>query len=369
MVRNTRQHLLMPVIAAALLLLINCAPVWADEIISQSGMKYSSTQVLGIFNGALRWQDSYGNVQNMPLERVGVITLSAGADFNYAEQFMSLRKFTEAVAAYDQTMSKAANPSAQRLVRYRRLQALDQAGQTDRAVEDWLTTLSETGDSDRAMALRPRNLAPKGSSRNAKAIELLETALAGPYQVNAEKPIKQLLVELYTRQGRADKVDALRIEPAASQAANGDTSQPTASAPAGASGDALIKAAGNLIENHQPDKALAEIVGGMNSLDRSQMPQALMLAGLARRELSATADQQARRQMLAEAGLDFMKVAVHYSHAPEAAQCLYLAAQTNAELGNLRSADVAYRQVVTQYPKTPWAANARKALESMGARQ
>jgi TolA-binding protein len=246
----------------------------------------------------------------------------------------------------------------------RQLQAFEQAGQTDKAVELWLALVDELGTHQSVMSLRPTKLAAKGSDANTRAISLLETRKAkldGKGTLGAA--VDSALLELYEVQGRSERAQELAGQIVASQP-TGDSGS-ARRAPAAGSPAAVMTACRSLINGGRAQQALASIEELLPKLGSSDLPEAMYLRGQACEKLAASAQGAEARSQLLSAGLSYMRVFAHFPASREAGEALVGAGRVNAALGNKAAARNAWRAVLNRFPDTPAAEQARKARDSL----
>ena len=340
-----------------------------DQVVRQR-IPYHDVKIISIKDCKIVFRALRGTrTLQFPLKEVGLIEIEGQATFNNAEKLLKAGKYVQAAAMYDMAERDASSSLLKRLIRYRRLKALDAAGQVDRAAKDWLVVMDENASSKSAATLAPTRLAPKGDKRNARAIALLEARLKTARGKKNEKlaaAIGKLLQSLKQRQGRvAGSV------PSTSVGAGKGNGKPAATTKT--AGVWSLKSAAVVIDDPKatPSKlveVLKDIRMNLGRYKDAQLPEALLLAGKAQWRLAnVVASTKQERELLLKSGLNCMRVAALYPDSDEAPPALLLAGRVNVALGNVQAARNAYEQVVRRYGGTPSAQKARKALGRAGA--
>jgi len=361
----------------------------ADLITPVRGPVYSDSRIIRVEGGAVVFRLLGTTVRSMPISRIRTIEVPGLDNFNQAEKLLSAEppQPRQALGLYGTVQPMASRPWLETLVRYRRIQALDQLARIDEAVKEWLAAMDAEGGA--VDALRPTNLPDKGSPANRQAIEILQTKLQ---QIRNKPDYRQaagrVLMELYLREGMSAKADAL-AEQVAIEGGPGSARRPetparggeaarkpsgnaaAATPPAPARADLPLQALQRLIRPGQDGQTLRKAIGKLEtarrSADDTQLPLVLLLTGKAQL-LVALSSRDERGAMLRQAGLNLMRVFAHYPDAMEAPEALYLAAKVNVELGNLRAARAAYQAVVNRYSRSKIAPLAQQALRALRGR-
>ncbi|HUT61682.1 MAG TPA: hypothetical protein VNA25_27910 [Phycisphaerae bacterium] len=336
-------------------LVLVTAAVGADDVTIKKWPVFKGATITEVKAGQITFRPSSGVVNTKPMSDVQSVRVDGSDDLNRAEALVAQGKAAEAVSAYDAALRRARAGTWQaRLARYRRLAALEAAGLIDRAAEEWLVVMDESGSSAAAVAMRPKVAdKPSGADRAISRLEVrLKTISSKPYQ----SAIKGLLLSLYQKQGMKDKAEALAAE------LSGKTVTPSAT---GARDQ--LRGLEVRIEQGEAAQALAGIRKNIESYGSADLPKALLLAGRAQMALAGKASGDEKRALLIEAGLDLMRVYAYFPRSQEAAESLYLAGQVNASLPkpNLAAAAAAYKRVIETYGSSPFAAKAKQALEKI----
>ncbi len=330
---------------------------------------YQNVRVIDVSNGRIIYEFN-GRSQEKPLGDVSHVMLVGQRDFNKAEDAFKAGKFAEAVAAYNEAEKSTGKTDwLRRLIHHRRLPAADGAKMTAQAVTDWLGIIDETGGSRAAIAVAPVAVAPKGSSENARAIELLEERIGAKGDAIFRAKVKDLLLKLYKTEGLDDKVMMLQGEapgtaPAAGSAgkANGGEQKPPALEVSVEQASRQLQEAASQIKLGQYDAAAENIKSKLSRFTNSELPGALVLRGKAL-QLSYEKGGAKDVRKLKEAGLCFMRVAACFdASTPQAPEALYLGAMVERALGNEVAAANALRMLVDRHAASEWAQRAQAAL-------
>jgi len=348
---------------AAILLILGAAGAVRGDVIRAKGIRHGSATITDAKDAHVHFTSNRAPFV-VPVAQVQVIAMEGNDKFNRAEELLRDKSFAKAVAAYDSAL-KGASGWKERLIRYRRLTALDQAEQIDRAAAEWVWIVDGCADKTTALKLRPARLGKKGSKENARAIALLEEKLAKVADKGYEAGIKGLLLDLYQREGNEEKAAKLAAELLGTPATRPDVSG-NGPPPAVGDLDQQLKGAA-VILLRDPAAALAGIEENLDRYSPAQLSRALLLAGKAQVALAEKAEGEPKTRLLLKGGLNFMRVWTYYPGAPEAPEALYLAGKVNASLPspNLAAARAAYQRVRTMYRKSPFAQKAQDALAAL----
>ena len=336
-------------------LVLATALAGADDVTIKKFPPFTGVTITEVKAGQITFRLAGGVVNTKRVGDVQSVKVNGNEGINRAEALALRGKAAEAVSAYDAAFRAARAGSWQsRLVRYRRLAALEAAGMIDRAADEWLAIMDESGANAAAIAMRPKVSAkPPGGRR---AISRLEARLKTVSGKSYQSAIKGLLLSLYQKQGMKDKAAALAAE------LSGKTVAPSAT---GARDQ--LRGLEVRIKQGQPAEALAEITKSIESYGPADLPKALLLAGRAQMALAEKTSGQQKRKRLIEAGLDLMRVYAYFPRSQEAAESLFLAGVVNASLPrpNLAAAEAAFKRVIQTYGSSPFAAKAKQALEKI----
>ena len=344
--------------------------VCADDVVVRFGTKsmpYSGVRITGFANGEVRFLLATGGRSlTKKLGEIKTIDIKALPTFGQAEELVVKGKdWSLAIKGYDQAAKKATAKWQKDLIAVRRLRALDEGMMTDRAVKEWLALADAMAGGAWVLAIRPTRQAKKGYPANGAAIRILERKrILGKRSKQYDAAIIEVLMGLYNSEGQADKAselaELLRNGGAVAPSnGNGGTGTPTSVVP--------LASIEILLTGNKPDSALESIEKDLHKYARAQLPKALLLRGRAQMQSAKTRTAQARSTLLLKAGLNFMRVVVADPKSPEAPEALFQAATIHTMLAkpNLRAARAAYGKVVSDYPGSPAAQKARKALAGL----
>lgn len=334
------------------------AAAWADTVMVGK-LPYSDAMVINVEDGNLLFRTSNSNDVKKPLSEISKIAIVGQDDFNQAESLYATSKFDDAVKAYDRVGS--GKPYLPVLVKYRRLLALNQTTQIDRAAREWLAIMEETKGSIDSLAIRPAKVADKGSSANTAAISALESRAASTRSEAERNAVNQLLLDLYKAEGQSDKAGKMAQQIAGIGETGTGTGAMTGGGGLGGKAQAMLL----LIKQGKADLVMKDIQGGINTYSAAELPTGLYLLGTAQYAVaSGAASEEIKRKLKTEAGVNFMKVAVFYRGSREAPESLFMAGRISSELGNTAAAGQALQIVAESYPTTTWGKQARTMLEN-----
>ena len=348
------------------------APAVADKVVMTQGISYANVSVRELDGFAIVFTTTAGRRISKPLNQIAVLQVRGSGAFNRAEQLHKAGKAAEAVEAYDQAHREDTAAWHRKLIRLRRLRALEQAGLIDQAVEGWINIVDENNGSAASLSIRPQRPSARGSKANEKGIALLESKLK---TVEGNKgyavAIRELLMVLHEAQGEGAKAAdvASKLAKVSGPSSRPEANKSVAAFEALAESNNLrsLATAKVLLEQAMPDKAKASIEARLMHYGRAELPAALLLRGRADMQLAGKAAGRQRQRLLLRAGLDFMRVAGLFPNSVEAPEALLLAGKVHMELAvrNVRAAETAYRTVAARYPKTQAAKDARSSLTAM----
>lgn len=334
---------------------------------------YAGATILGVQEGSITFRISTGKPITKPISEVSLIKIGQreAEEFNKAEDLLAKGKSGEAAAAYDAAEGKLATPWAGKLLRYRRLMALNGAGHVGRAVEEWLALAEQDQYAEATLALGPTTFAKQGSKENAQAIAALEAKLATLDNEKVVLAFRQTLMKLYAAEGRSE--DAANLAKLLAGAAvapppkNGDGPRETPSTPTLVNAGSVLNAVEVLLQQGAADKALEILNRDIDGFDSGALPRALLLRGRAGMDAAGKLSGKEAEKMLLQAGLDFMRVVTFYPDSVDAPESLFLAGRVNASLEtpNTEAARLAWQQVVANYGGSEAAKQAQAALDGL----
>jgi len=367
------------------------AAAWADEVAVVSGassLPYAGVKVMDVQDGVISFRTAGGSTVRRPAGEVVSINLADQPAFNQAEKLLAAGKADQAVQAYDGAFDSAM-PVVKSLIQLRRLKALEQAGMSKRAVEEWVRLVEAGKASAAVVAMKPTNFAKALSKDNDGAIDVLEGQLPKAADKTYKAVIQQMLLELYRLQGKEQQAAAIAAQLAGKALASAPGTSPkggpnppgraNGAAPAGNEEvlQGQLTGAGALIEQGQAKGALDALKANLDKYTPAQLPLAYLLLGKAQMELAKGGGPEAPKPsgpplgaigqsgLLRQAGLDFMRVVAWYGESKEAPEALFLAGQVNARIGNVAAARSAYEMLVNRFADSDAAAQAKTALAGL----
>ena len=361
--KSRSDELSMPkTIAIAILMITTCLVGRADTV--QLGkLRYPNVQVVDASDGKITFMANRQRIVK-PAVQVSSVAVDGKGWLNRAEQLIWQGKAAEAVEQYD-TAARMETGWLERLIRYRRLAAMDKASMVDRAVEEWLIIVDESQAVSETLELRPGNFAPKGSQQNATAIALLEIKAERVSNEAYVAAINDLLLTFYQHEGRKAKAASLAARITNSAESNAHSTAERFGSDREAT---RLEAMEILIDEGSAGQVLKDIKSNLHrGLYRGGLfPRALLLAGKAQKQLAEKANGLNRRKLLIAAGLDFMRVATFFPASDYAPEALLAAGKVNAALGNPWAAANAYKRVIKRYGDSRHAKIARDNMETGG---
>jgi TolA-binding protein len=350
---------------AATLLASAAAAAFADTA-EVGGLSYSSVTVTDVRGAELVMRLS-GRELTKPIGDVTLLSLEGKAKFNEAERLLKAGKSAEAAKAYDAAAKEMPLPWQGRLLRLRQLKAQDAAGMTVEAVKSYLAILDEN-KTLKLSGIRPGKFGAKGSPQNAKAIEIVQAKLKelGDKKSPQREALEELLAEIQVAEGLA--VAAPQTAPSGTGNAASTTAVAAAGsepAPTGTRAPAAPTAVSPSVSQElaaglpklaaklptAPQEVASQVQANILLYAEKDLPAALLLSAKAQSAMAAKAPSEAeRKDLLTAAGLDAMRVVAAFPRSEQAGECLLVAAEASAALGNKTAAVKAYEAVVAEYP-------------------
>ncbi|MCD4698975.1 MAG: hypothetical protein K8R91_00165 [Phycisphaerae bacterium] len=360
--------------------LATAASARADSIKLTNGLTYDPVTIMAVSDGAVRFQMRSGIAISKSMSELAVVGISDDKNFTLAESLFQQGNSAEAEKAYSAARNLAAVSWKKTLIDYRLLAVSESAGQIDKATARWLKIVDDacrespnrTADvSAGLLALRPRKLAPAHSKANDRAITLLKGKIKEAASDAYVKAFRQLLADLYERQGQLSQARAEVVKLAGksetpdTKPSNVETTTRQGTPPI-VSSDVQLRLASLSLKEGEYERVVRQLQPKMKQFTTADLPSAMLLLGCAKLELSKeNRDKSAAEKMLLEAGLDLMRVVVFFGSSDEAPHALLSAGQVNERLGNTEAAKAAYSTLVKRFAQSPVAKEAQKEMERM----
>jgi hypothetical protein len=262
-------------------------------------------------------------------------------------------QYPAAIRLYRTAAGRKSTPGQKMIINFRLLSALDRAGWIDEATTQWLLLADREKGAAGILASRPTTFAPKGDSRNTKAVNILQSSVTrisdGPYHTSAV----ELMVRLMLREGRSKDVIVILK----------DVSEPKLK---------VLKATA-LLDAKDPAGAVSTVTGALDGLGMESLPEALAIRGKGLLAQSgAETDKKKKQKLMLDAALDFMRVATFFPGTERAAEALFNAGKIMASLPekpNRGAAVRAYQTVAASYAGTPIGKAATDELAKLGVKK
>lgn len=354
----------------------------ADKLVIGRNMALPVDRISGFKDGELTYTTTSGKETSRTLKDVSLIAIDGQDSFNKAEELRATDKAADAAGLYDGVITNGDSPAwLAQLARYRKVEVLDKGKSIAGAVTTWLEIVATDG-SPAAITLVPHEVPDKGDERNAQAISALETRMGEIKSNAARTKARELLVELYRKEGKDDKADKLAggtTGVVAPRPVSDGGGSKVASTDGGAEPRPVsVSASGGVIRPDQKPAVLAEQAAKLtDSLPKciaAEVGPTLVLIGKAKLyqalQVSEKTDAEARKALLLQAGVSFMRGKVAATKGATAAEALLYAGQVNELLGNPQAAEKAYLKVTTDYKTVKEAAaQAQSALEKLSRKK
>lgn len=355
------------IIAAVTLLLGGLAAARADSLVTARGLTYSDIRIRDVKGCRLIFATLAGRGTPRPAYGLKEIQVREYDSFNKAEKLAAKDNWVEALKLYDRALSNRMMKGWMRqLVAIRRLRALNAAGRTDAAVEQWFEVVKADGASPGSLAISPSRFAPAGSKANSRAVAALKNRRKqrGVSKAYADA-ISQLLTRLYRHEARGAKAAPATARPPGSGA--GGAKAPSRPHDRLQNLPGRLAAIQTMLMEGKAKRALGLIEAALRRYKTGELPAALLLRGKAQVMLARGEKAPRKKQeLLLRAGLNFMRAA-QFSLSNEAPEALFEAARLHTMLArpNRAAAIAAYQAIISRYPDSPVAPRARKALDAL----
>jgi len=336
-------------LASALLLPV-AQPARADQL-DLAGRKLTRGRILGIEQGELRFRLEDSNIlaaKFTEIERLHVDPVGDFADLNAAEQFVAENEPGKAIARYERQL-RTADAFWRDLLHLRLMRACDRAGQIDKAVTYFLRIMEDdhTGPAVAAQVM-PFNLPAAASPVTRKAVEQLDRFAAGR-DATDKRALATLLLFDVLRAVKEDRARALAPQIAELMMSPAIRTPRT--------GAIQLTAFRDILSGEPPPAAMKWLERAIGGGDASVLPDLLLLKGEALLRRATTNEDRLR------AGWTFMRVAIHFSGDPRAAEGLIRAAEVHASVARKDRAKALLEEAIKHPEATP--ESRRKAEDAM----
>jgi len=302
-----------------------CAIAAADEV-QVRRRTYANAKIVGMDQGRLRFRSADGALQTAWLDDVDLLAVDRGglfADFNEAERLFAGGEFEKALNRY-RRMLRLTEDFWQDLVPARMLIAADRGGQIDSATDSLVRVeRGRWGGPALAMRLLPNNLPNKPNGKAARAIDALDAAIG---RDGADAPRVPLLLARYDllravgderSRTEAERVAAVVI-PEAQRCERAFT---------------VVLAALQQTTEHSPQPTvLRDLDQAIGTCPETMLPPFLLLKG------SVLSKSAGSREDWIRASWPFLRVGVHFSDHPLAAEGWLGAAKSLERIGRVEQA-------------------------------
>lgn len=327
---------------AVILVSLGTAPTTAlaDHVVAD-GVTYTSARVDGLQGGRLSIRTSDGTEVLISLSSLSVLqvdSVSGFTDFNEAEQLQSEGNVPAAIPRYERAlrMSKRFWPD---LIAARLVSCCDRAGPVDRATMYFIRTVrGEDGGVAAAAEVFPDSTPKAPTTEVMRAVQELGEALRG--EGNAERLFllrlrRQRLLSATGDRRAAESADKLAQEPIPSTAATPRVYRPYLAVLEEALGREVAPA------------YLASLDRVIGDGPVEVLPAALLLRGRSLLRVAKT------REEVIRAAWPLMRVAIHFSNDPRAAEALCDAASALHRLGREEKAAALLAEAVAHPQASP----------------
>ncbi len=296
-------------------------PARADQVLAGPD-NYPRGRVSGFAGGVLRFLTPDGVTHSIPISRIDQMVLDNFAwakDFNAAEAYLARKEPGSAAVRYERAL-RVAGDFWPDLIRLRLLQARDRAGHFNEAVVQFLHVAETMPDA--ALGLVPTCIPDTPGDRTRRALERLDEVLRRQGGKPAEAPL-QILQFAILEKSEPDKAVELAgavMRLSASQSEFGGR-------------DALRSVQVRALQLLQERGRNADVVEGVDRLladaPEAVLPDYLLLKG---RALYTSALESGSAEEFKQAGLAFMRVAIHYPSDARAGEALLWAARVHERI-------------------------------------
>ena len=354
---RTFRPILLKAILATLCLSVCATDVVADSV-KLGGFWFNNVTVQDITEGNLIFTNANGAEQVRPMLEVQGLKLTVFDDSAAADEALKAKDYQEAVKRFSSIAAEARRPWARHWAIWHKVAALDQLGQPVEAVEAYLELVRQKADGYFLAnpPLKSLRNAPDGKKKDiASRLSGLRKSLAkGPARSPFEKMLKVLQDDKQPTDDTAsadspdpaekDDSDSLKTEPAIAMTGVMKPNDPVT----------------RLLHAGEFEKAMAEAALRLKGKEL-HMAMRLYQHGLAQLHL---AERSKDRQLYLDAGLNFMRVAIHFSKSSYIGPALVEAGVVHERIGRHELAMKLWRKAQIEVdPETDPAIAAR--LETM----
>ena len=306
--------------AVAVACLVLGTPVAADQVIAK-GTSYAGAKVLGFEQGRLQFRAADGRLQTQLVNDIDLLVVDRGGvfdDFNLAERFLQAGEFEKATVRYERAL-RLCDEFWPDLAAARLVMAYDRIGQLDKATMNFIRVVrGRFAGPATAARLVPKTTPAKRDAKFTRAIEQLDAALSQ----NPGETLRVLFEVLrYEILRRAEDERAAR---AAATVAALPVPEAVRSEQVYAG---VLAAMQETLKGGVGPERLANLDRAVRDCPDSSLPSFLLLKG---ETLLRTA---VAREDVIRASWPFLRVVVHRSDDPRAAEGLLGAASAVERLG------------------------------------
>lgn len=332
-----------------------CAPALADSIYLYNNGSPMMTPfrenvtILRITNQAMVFRTASGSEQEIALEKVARISVSADPALSAADDAFVLGQHEKAVDAYLKAI-RSSEAWKIRWVTPRLLQAATKANRFDAALSAFLSAARI--DPPSAVANKPP-LPPKGSKLLDEAVKQIEPALRTAANNPEKQALLSLLLDIQIQRGDSSATEAIATQLSAIE--GGEADPRLANMLVGIRFD---QASAELAAKryHRVAEILAPVRSKLSS--PAQQARAMYLLAQAQQGL---AGNDAAKQL--DTAIDYMRIVAQFGVAegrPFVAESLLEAAKINHAIGDAAAAKLLFQQVQDEFAGTSSASEAAR---------
>jgi hypothetical protein len=296
-------------------------PARADQVLAGPD-NFPRGRVIGFAGGVLRFLTPDGVTHRISIARIDQVVVDNFAwakDFNAAEGYLARQEPGSAAVRYERAL-RVAGDFWPDLIRLRLLQARDRAGHFNEAVVQFLHVAAAMPDT--ALGLVPTCIPDTPGDRTRRALERLDEALRRQVGKPAEAPLQVFRFAILEKvePDRAAELARVVVRLTAPESEFGGR-------------DALRSVQVRALQRLQQQGRSADVVAGVDRLladaPEAIVPDLLLLKG---RSLYTSALESGSAEEFKQAGLAFMRVAIHYPSDARAGDALLWAARVHERI-------------------------------------